>query len=46
MRRSKQEALIQIADLVAGAILRRDSRNQSESYEMISGKIVELIEYH
>jgi len=45
MRRSKQEALIQIADLVAGAILRRDSRSQSESYELISGKIVELIEY-
>jgi hypothetical protein len=45
MRRSKQESLIQIADLVAGAILRRDSRNQSEAYEMIAGKIVELIEY-
>jgi hypothetical protein len=45
MRRSRQEALIQIADLVAGAILRRDSRNQSESYDLIAGKIVELIEY-
>jgi hypothetical protein len=45
MRRSSQEALIQIADLVAGSILRRDSRKQSEAYDMIAGKIVELIEY-
>jgi hypothetical protein len=45
MRRSKQEALIQIADLIAGSILRRDAHNQSESYDMIAGKIVELIEY-
>jgi len=45
MRRSQQEALIQIADLVAGSILRRDAHNQSEAYGMIAGKIVELIEY-
>ena len=45
MRRSSQEGLIQIADLVAGSILRRDSRKQSEAYDMIAGKIVELIEY-
>lgn len=46
MRRSKQEALIQIADLIAGSVLRRDSHNQSEAYDMIAGKIVELIEYN
>lgn len=45
MRRSKQEALIQVADLIAGSILRRDSRNQSEAYDLIAGKIVKLIEY-
>lgn len=45
MRRSKQESLIQVADLIAGSILRRDSHNQSEAYEMIAGKIVKLIEY-
>jgi hypothetical protein len=45
MRRSQQEALIQIADLIAGSILRRDAHNQSEAYDMIAGKIVELIEY-
>ena len=45
MRRSRQEALIQIADLIAGAILRRDAHNQSEAYDMIAKKIVELIEY-
>jgi len=45
MRQSKQEALIQIADLIAGSILRRDAHKQSDAYEMIAGKIVELIEY-
>ncbi len=45
MRRSKQESLIQIADLIAGSILRRDAHNQSEAYDMISRKIVELVEY-
>ena len=45
MRRSRQESLIQIADLIAGSILRRDSHNQSEAYDMISRKIVKLTEY-
>ena len=45
MRRSRQESLIQIADLIAGSILRRDAHNQSEAYDMIARKIVELIEY-
>lgn len=45
MRRSKQEALIQVADLVAGSILRRDSHNQSEAYDLIEKKIMKLIEY-
>jgi len=45
MRRSRQESLIQIADLIAGSILRRDAHNQSEAYDMISRKIVEVVEY-
>ena len=45
IRRSHQESLIQIADLIAGSILRRDAHNQSEAYDMIAGKIVELVEY-
>jgi len=44
IRRSQSESLIQVADLVAGAILRRDSRNQSEAYDMIERKIRKVIE--
>jgi hypothetical protein len=43
-RRSQSESLIQVADLVAGAILRRDSRNQSEAYDAIERKIRKVIE--
>ena len=45
-KRSKSEPLIQIADLVAGAVLRRDARRESEAFEMIQAKLVRLIEYH
>ena len=44
-KRSKSEPLIQIADLVAGAIFRRDARGESNAYEKIQRKFVELIEY-
>jgi len=43
-RRSQSESLIQVADLVAGAILRRDSRKQSEAYDAIERKIRKVIE--
>ena len=39
VRKSHRESLIQVADLVAGAIMRRDSQNDSESFDMISRKI-------
>ena len=42
---SKSEPLIQIADLVAGAVFRRDARDESDAYEKIQGKFMELIEY-
>lgn len=44
-KRSKSEPLIQIADLVAGAILRRDAHGESEAFEMIEGKLKNLTEY-
>jgi hypothetical protein len=45
VRRSKSEALIQVADLVAGSILRRDASNESGAFDQIAGKIVSLKEY-
>jgi hypothetical protein len=45
MRRSQSESLIQVADLVAGAILRRDAHQQSQAFDMISRKIVQLVTY-
>ena len=45
LRRSQSEPLIQIADLVAGAIWRRDTNNDTGAYEMIEQKIRELVEY-
>jgi len=44
IRRSQSESLIQVADLVAGAILRRDSRRQSEAYDAIERKIRKVVE--
>jgi hypothetical protein len=45
IRRSQSEPLIQIADLIAGAIWRRDSRNDTGAYELIERKIKKLVEY-
>jgi hypothetical protein len=45
IRRSKSESLIQIADLIAGAILRRDTRNDTGAYDAIEQKIKKLVEY-
>jgi hypothetical protein len=45
IRRSKSEPLIQVADLVAGAIWRRDTNNDTGAYEMIEQKIRKLVEY-
>jgi hypothetical protein len=42
--RSRSEPLIQIADLVAGSILRRDTHNESGAYDFIAGKIRHLSE--
>ena len=45
VRRSKSESLIQVADLIAGSILRRDTHNETGAFERIAGKIVRIIEY-
>ncbi|MDQ3005714.1 MAG: DUF3800 domain-containing protein [Anaerolineales bacterium] len=46
IRRSKSEPLIQIADLVAGSILRRDTHNESGAFDLIARKVRHVIEYH
>jgi len=45
-RRSRSEDLIQVADLVAGAILRRDSKNDHEAFDYIKDKMLEVFEYN
>jgi len=44
-RRSRSEDLIQVADLVAGAILRRDAKKDSEAFELIEEKMQAIFEY-
>ena len=45
-KRSKSEPLIQVADLVAGAVLRRDSQHNSEAFDIDQGKFNTVVEYH
>ncbi len=45
-KRSKSEPLIQVADLVAGSVLRRDTQKDSESFDMIKDKFNAVVEYH
>jgi hypothetical protein len=44
-KRSQSEPLIQVADLLAGAILRRDSRGDTDAYEVVEPKIKRLLEF-
>lgn len=46
IRESKNESLIQVADLVAGAILRRDTKHDTGAYDLISRKMNKLMIYH
>lgn len=43
--RSRSEALVQVADLVAGAVLRHYDRGESEGFIRLTGKIKALVEY-
>lgn len=44
-KRSKSEPLIQVADLVAGALLRCFAQDDSETFEMIQGKLQAIVEF-
>ena len=43
--RSRSEGLVQVADVMAGAILRHYSRGESEGYQHLANKIVTILEY-
>ena len=45
IRRSRSELLIQAADLVAGAVLRRDAKKDSEALDYIQDKMQAIFEY-
>ncbi|HSN77587.1 MAG TPA: DUF3800 domain-containing protein [Anaerolineae bacterium] len=45
IKRSKSEPLIQIADLVAGAILRRDSKGDVDAFDYIAGNMQQVLEF-
>ena len=45
-KRSKSEPLIQVADLMAGAVLRRDAHRDSEAFDMIGTKFHAVLEFH
>ncbi len=44
-KRSRSEPLIQVADLVAGAILRRDSKGDVDAFDTIESKIKKMLEF-
>lgn len=45
VRRSHNESLIQVADLVAGAVLRRDAKKDSEAFDTIHTKMRQVVEF-
>ena len=45
VRRSQSEALIQAADLVAGAILRRDAKKDAEAFEYLEPRLTQISMY-
>lgn len=45
VRQSHSESLIQIADLVAGAVLRRDAKKDSEAFDYIQARMQQIVEY-
>jgi hypothetical protein len=44
-RRSHSDPLIQIADLLAGAVLRRDAKREAEAYAQIENKLKRVLEF-
>lgn len=45
VRSSDRESLIQVADLVAGSIMRRDTQHDSDAFDMIARKVKRLDVY-
>jgi hypothetical protein len=45
VRRSRSESLIQVADLVAGAILRRDAKGEAGAYDYVESKLCQVLEF-
>jgi hypothetical protein len=45
VRRSRSEPLIQVADLVAGAVLRRDARGDASAYDHVEGKLKRVLQF-
>jgi Protein of unknown function (DUF3800) len=45
IRRSKSEPVIQVADIVAGALLRRDSAGDADAFEILQGRIRRVFEF-
>jgi hypothetical protein len=43
--RSRSEGLVQVADVVAGTVLRAFERGEIEDYQRLAGKIMALVEY-
>ncbi len=46
VRRSRSEPLIQVADLIAGAILRRDSQKDVEAFDAVAHKMKQVFQFH
>jgi len=46
VKRSRSEPLIQVADLVAGSVLHRDSKRGAEAFELIENKLCNILEFH
>lgn len=45
VRRSRSESLIQVADLVAGSILRRDTKDDAEAFDYLKPRIKKVLEF-
>lgn len=45
VRRSKSEPLIQVADMIAGALLRRDTAGDGEAFDSLSSRIRRVYEF-
>ncbi len=44
VKRSRSESLIQVADLVAGSVLRRDTREDADAFGYLENKVKQILE--